>query len=124
LAHRGQYAFLLGAVGYFWCAALFLRAQGTPAPIFPTNRTVVNGLYRINRKPMYTSVLAVVFGQALFYQNRRVAEYGVFLFGCFHPFVVFYEERTLRASFDGEYEEFCRRLPRWIPRLSSASRRQ
>ena len=113
----GGWLFVVGVIGYFWCAALFVRAQGTPAPIFPTKSAVVSGLYRINRNPMYTSVLAVVFGQALFYQNRRVVAYGVFLAVCFHLFVVFYEERDLRARFDGEYEDFCCRVPRWIPRI-------
>jgi protein-S-isoprenylcysteine O-methyltransferase Ste14 len=119
----GGLLFVLGVIGYFWCAALFVRAQGTPAPILPTKSTVVRGPYRINRNPMYSSVLAVVFGQALIYSNPRVATYGVFLAVCFHLFVVFYEERDLRVRFDGEYEEFCRRVPRWIPRLNSSIRR-
>ncbi len=118
----GALLFVLGSIGYFWCAALFVRAQGTPAPIFPTKSAVVSGLYRINRNPMYCSVLAVVIGQALFYQSRRIAEYALFLAVCFHLFVVFYEERDLRVRFDGEYEEFCRRVPRWIPRLHGSSR--
>ena len=118
----GIVLFLLGAVGYVWCATLFVKAQGTPAPIFPTERAVVTGLYRINRNPMYTSVLAVVFGQAIFFRSGRVAWYGVFLFVCFHLFVVFYEERDLRARFNGEYEEFCRQVPRWLPRLHQLSR--
>ena len=113
----GGLPFALGVVGYFWCAMLFVRAQGTPAPIFPTKQSVVGGPYCINRNPMYTSVLAVVLGQALFYRNPRVAWYALFLFGCFHLFVVFYEERDLRRRFDGGYEEFCRRVPRWVPRL-------
>ena len=114
---------LVGAIGYVWCATLFVRAQGTPAPIFPTTQAVVGGLYRINRNPMYTSVLLVITGQALFYGDRRVAGYALFLFVCFHLFVLFYEERDLRARFDGEYEEFCLRVPRWIPRVTSSSRR-
>lgn len=109
----------LGAIGYFWCATLFVRAQGTPAPAFPTQETVVGGLYRINRNPMYTSVLAVVFGQAVLYRYRALAIYGAWLAVGFHLFVILYEEPTLRARFDGEYEEFCRRVPRWIPRLRS-----
>jgi protein-S-isoprenylcysteine O-methyltransferase Ste14 len=64
----GGLFFVLGVIGYFWCAALFVRAQGTPAPIFPTQATVVSGPYRINRNPMYCSVLAAVFGQAIFYK--------------------------------------------------------
>jgi protein-S-isoprenylcysteine O-methyltransferase Ste14 len=113
----GVALFVLGAIGYFWCATLFVKAQGTPAPVFPTKRAVVSGLYRINRNPMYTSVLAVVFGQAIFYQSARVAWYGVFLFAAMHLFVVFYEERDLRVRFDGEYEEFCRQVPRWRPKF-------
>jgi protein-S-isoprenylcysteine O-methyltransferase Ste14 len=119
----GTALFVLGALGYFWCAALFVRAQGTPAPIFPTQTTVAGGLYRINRNPMYTSVLAVVFGQGLRYQSLRVGEYGLFLFVCFHLFVVLYEERALRSRFNGDYEEFCRRVPRWIPRLRRPGRK-
>jgi protein-S-isoprenylcysteine O-methyltransferase Ste14 len=115
--------FVMGVIGYFWCAALFVRAQGTPAPIFPTKSPVVRGPYRVNRNPMYSSVLAVVFGQALFYSNQRVAAYGVFLAVCFHLFVVLYEERDLRLRFDGEYEEFCRRVPRWIPKPDILARR-
>jgi protein-S-isoprenylcysteine O-methyltransferase Ste14 len=119
----GGLLLVLGAIGYFWCAALFVKAQGTPAPIFPTERTVMSGPYRINRNPMYSSVLAVVFGQAVFYRQANVGVYGLFLAACFHSFVMFYEEPTLRAQFDGEYEEFCRRVPRWIPRVGVASRR-
>ena len=118
----GGLLFVLGVIGYFWCAALFVRVQGTPAPIFPTQSTVVSGPYRINRNPMYCSVLAAVFGQAIFYKYWVLAVYGAALAVGFHLFVVFYEERALRARFDGEYEEFCRRVPRWIPRLHSGIR--
>jgi protein-S-isoprenylcysteine O-methyltransferase Ste14 len=119
----GGLLFVLGVIGYFWCAALFVRAQGTPAPIFPTQATVVSGPYRVNRNPMYCSVLTAVFGQAIFYKYWLLAVYGAALAVGFHLFVVFYEERALPARFDGEYEEFCRRVPRWIPSLASGIRR-
>ena len=32
-------------------------------------------------------------------------------------FVIFYEEPALRGKFGGEYEEFCRNVPRFVPRL-------
>lgn len=119
----GGLLIVLGVIGYFWCASLFVRAQGTPAPIMPTKSAVASGPYRINRNPMYCSVLSAVFGQSVFYQNWRLARYGAFLAICFHVFVLLYEEPSLRARFDGEYEEFCRRVPRWIPRLRTATRR-
>lgn len=111
----GGLIFALGVIGYFWCATLFVKAQGTPAPIFPTQRAVVSGPYLINRNPMYTSVLAVILGQAAFHQSRTVAVYGAVVAVCFHLFVVLYEEQTLRLQFGAEYEAFCRRVPRWFP---------
>jgi protein-S-isoprenylcysteine O-methyltransferase Ste14 len=32
-------------------------------------------------------------------------------------FVRLYEEPTLRRVFGAEYEEYCRNVPRWIPRM-------
>jgi protein-S-isoprenylcysteine O-methyltransferase Ste14 len=32
-------------------------------------------------------------------------------------FVQLYEEPTLRRMFGAEYEEYCRNVPRWIPRM-------
>src|ERR1017187_3289462 len=90
----GGLFFVLGVIGYFWCAALFVRVQGTPAPIFPTQATVVSGPYRINRNPMYCSVLAAVFGQAIFYKYWLLAVYGAALAVGFHLFAVFYEARA------------------------------
>jgi hypothetical protein len=34
-----------------------------------------------------------------------------------HLFVVLYEEPTLRKKFGAEYEEYCRNVRRWWPRL-------
>jgi len=33
-----------------------------------------------------------------------------------HLFVIFYEEPHLRKTFGGAYEEYCKSVPRWIPR--------
>ena len=32
-------------------------------------------------------------------------------------FVQLYEEPTLRRMFGVEYEEYCRNVPRWLPRV-------
>lgn len=36
---------------------------------------------------------------------------------CVHLFVVFYEEPTLRKKFVSDYEEYCRNVRRWWPRV-------
>jgi protein-S-isoprenylcysteine O-methyltransferase Ste14 len=115
-------AFLLIGVGVaiylhtaFWGFAL--RGQGTPAPIAPPQRLVVEGLHHHVRNPMYIGVLLMVWGQALLFWSRALAEYVVFLWLAFHVFVRLYEEPALQKQFGDEYEAYRRRVPRWIPRL-------
>jgi protein-S-isoprenylcysteine O-methyltransferase Ste14 len=93
--------------------------RGTPAPIAPPSRLVVVGFYRYVRNPMYVGFFAgwvglwVVFGRASWValEVAAAAVVGVALF------VLLYEEPTLRRMFGADYEEYCRNVPRWVPRL-------
>lgn len=111
---------VLAAAGAVVLADSFLRfameGLGTPAPVAPTERLVVTGLYRHVRNPMYVAVIALILGQALLFGSRPLAVYGAAVWLCFHLFVLGYEEPTLRAAYGAEYDAFCRRVPRWIPR--------
>ena len=98
-------------------ARFALQGLGTPAPVLPTSRLVVTGLYRRVRNPMYLGVVTVVLGQGLLIGSARVLGYGIWLWLIFHLFVLGYEEPTLERSFGTEYDRFCRNVPRWIPRL-------
>jgi protein-S-isoprenylcysteine O-methyltransferase Ste14 len=93
--------------------------HGTPVPIAPPQRLVVVGFYQHVRNPMYVGFfvgwlgLWVIFGRA----NRAaitvafVAVVGVAFF------VRFYEEPTLQKMFAADYQEYCKNVPRWIPRI-------
>ena len=96
----------------------FARSLGTPAPIAPTQRLVVEGWYRFVRNPMYVAVLAIIFGQALLFWSPAVAIYGIIAFVTVHLFVVGYEEPTLRQQYPEAYREFTAHVPRWLPRLT------
>lgn len=98
-------------------ARFALRGRGTPAPILPTQRLVVSGLYRHVRNPMYVAVVSAIVGQGLLLGDLRVAIYGLLLWAVFHLFVVGYEEPTLRRTFGAEYDGFAANVPRWIPRI-------
>jgi protein-S-isoprenylcysteine O-methyltransferase Ste14 len=93
--------------------------RGTPAPFIPPQRLVVVGMYRHVRNPMYVGFAAgwiglwIVFGQA---STAVIAGVPAVALGV-HLFVVFYEEPTLRGKFGTDYEEYCRNVRRWWPRL-------
>ena len=94
-----------------------IQGLGTPAPIAPPRHLVVTGLYRYVRNPMYVAVVSLIFGQGLLFGSVRVLEYGLAAWLAFHLFVLLYEEPTLRRKFGAEYEEFCAKVRRWLPRL-------
>ncbi len=95
--------------------------HGTPAPIAPPKKLVVVGFYRYVRNPMYLGFLIgwiglwVVFGRA---NLAAVVVAGVLVLGV-PLFVLLYEEPKLRKLFGAEYEEYCRNVPRWVPRRSA-----
>jgi len=101
-------------------ARFALQGLGTPAPVFPTRTLVVTGLYRYVRNPMYVAVLSLVVGQGLFFGSLALLGYAAALWFAFHLFVLAYEEPKLRATYGAEYDRFCARVPRWIPRFSGS----
>ena len=93
--------------------------RGTPAPFAPPQRLVVVGFYRYVRNPMYVGFavgwigLWIVFGHASLMLIAAVAALTLAV----HLFVIFYEEPTLRGKFSADYENYCRNVRRWWPRL-------
>ena len=112
----------LGASIYLrclWDFAAFGRA--TPAPIDPPKRLVVRGLYRYIRNPMYVGVLTTILGWAVLFRSLPLVLYALAVGVVVHLFIVVYEEPHLRRVFGGDYEDYCSRTGRWLPRLRGRS---
>lgn len=109
---------LVGGVILLWSFWNFFRqGGGTPAPIDPPKELVATGFYRYVRNPMYVGVLALIFGHFLWFGYWNLLIYASVVFVAFHTFVTLYEEPTLKRKFGASYEEYLKRVPRWIPRL-------
>jgi hypothetical protein len=100
-----------------WSDALFVRVgRGTPASYDPPVVLVIRGPFRWVRNPMYVGAGLVVGGVAVWTQAVALAGYALLIIlGC-HLFLVFIEEPQLRARFGAPYGEYCRLVPRWLPR--------
>jgi protein-S-isoprenylcysteine O-methyltransferase Ste14 len=106
---------VIGLGIYAWCAADFtFVGGGTPAPIDPPRKLVLNGLYRYSRNPMYVGVLTVLLSEALFFESPRHLLYALCVFAAFEAFIVFYEEPHLRRQFGEAYIRYCSAVPRWV----------
>jgi len=113
--------FALGFALSFWCAMEFaLRGRGTPAPFDPPRRLVITGMYRWVRNPMYVGMAVMLIGEALLLPQiwREMAALIAVLSIVVTVVVVRKEEPDLRRMFGSDYEEYCRQVPRWIPRLT------
>ncbi len=107
-----------GAIVLLQAFARFVVERiGTPAPVAPTSKLVVGGLYRWVRNPMYVAVGAVIAGQALLLGRWELAAYLTAFCAAVAAFVHGYEEPTLRARYGAQYDAYRRAVPAWWPRL-------
>src|SRR3954451_13167917 len=105
-------------------ARFVIEGRGTPAPVAPTERLVVGGLYRYVRNPMYVAVAALIVGQALVLGRPGLLLYAVVFWLMTSAFARFYEEPVLRERYGPQYEQYRRAVPAWLPRRPLDRRRR
>jgi protein-S-isoprenylcysteine O-methyltransferase Ste14 len=118
-AAAGWLLIAAGVALYFACAfwGFAVRGRGTPLPLDPPKKLVVEGPYRIVRNPMYWSVAFVILGEAAVFHSVALVDLAAVFLVAVNLFVLFVEEPGLRAKFCAEYEEYCVQVPRWLPRI-------
>lgn len=73
----GALAIVAGVAALLEAFARFgLEGRGTPAPVAPTERLVVGGLYRFVRNPMYLAVGATIVGRGLWLRRPILPGYA------------------------------------------------
>jgi protein-S-isoprenylcysteine O-methyltransferase Ste14 len=114
----GLLCIALGLVLMVATIRLFVAVgKGTLDPWNPTQRLVVQGVYRHVRNPMISGVMSILLGEALMAASLP-------LLGWFLVFVVgnavyipLVEEPGLVKRFGDDYLAYKQNVPRWIPRL-------
>jgi protein-S-isoprenylcysteine O-methyltransferase Ste14 len=124
------FAFTILASVAGWCfilAGLFLfvhslrrfatEGEGTLAPWDPPRHLVIRGPYRFVRNPMISGVLLILIGEALVLQSPPHALWALTFFAINAVYIPLLEEPQLRHRFGAEYIEYCKHVPRLLPRL-------
>jgi protein-S-isoprenylcysteine O-methyltransferase Ste14 len=113
----GLVAGLVGLALALWTVRLFVtQGEGTPAPWDPPQKLVVAGPYRHVRNPMITSVLLMLFGEALIFQSSAIAGWLIVFFVINGVYFPLSEEKGLEARFGDDYRRYKQNVPRWLPR--------
>jgi len=93
------------------------EGQGTLAPWDPPRALVVRGPYRYVRNPMISGVLLVLLGESLVLHSAAHALWTLCFLGLNLLYIPLIEEPQLARRFGASYQEYCRHVPRVVPRL-------
>jgi protein-S-isoprenylcysteine O-methyltransferase Ste14 len=91
--------------------------KGTLAPWDPPRHLVIRGPYRYVRNPMISGVVFVLFGEALMLLSGPHVQWALIFLVINFIYIPLLEEHQLKARFGEEYIEYCRHVPRLLPRL-------
>jgi protein-S-isoprenylcysteine O-methyltransferase Ste14 len=85
-------------------------------------KLLTDGIYGRIRNPRYVELLTFILGVAAISNHLGM---WILLLAAVPAIelVVVLEERELRERFGAEFDEYCRRVPRWIPRSGKAGTR-
>ena len=93
--------------------------KGTLAPWNPTQKLVVRGVYRHVRNPMISGVNAILLGEAIMAASLPLLGWFLVFAIVNVIYIPLAEEPGLVKRFGEDYEQYCRNVPRWIPRLTA-----
>ena len=118
LQGAGLIALAAGLVLFVWSLRRFAgEGEGTLAPWDPPRRLVVRGPYRFVRNPMISGVLFVLSGEAMVLLSRPHAVWAAAFLAMNLIYIPMLEEPALRRRFGDSYRDYCRHVPRIVPRL-------
>jgi protein-S-isoprenylcysteine O-methyltransferase Ste14 len=109
---------LLGAWIIVHCSMdIIRRGGGTPAHLDPPKQLLIAGIYRHIRNPIYLGALIVQVGYIFWFGSALAILYAFLFFLAFHFLIIAVEEPILKSTFGADYEEYQKKVPRWVPRL-------
>ncbi|MDE0480263.1 MAG: isoprenylcysteine carboxylmethyltransferase family protein [Gammaproteobacteria bacterium] len=110
----GAILILLGLASAISAAGLFRKADTGIVPFSEATALVTSGAFRCSRNPMYLGMVLVLLGTALATGSAvGLLVAPVFMLIIQYRFILD-EERMMREVFGKEFEDYRRRVRRWI----------
>ena len=111
-----------GAALAIYCTILmFLYAKGTPLVTSAPQKLLTRNIFAVIRHPMMWSLFIVVLGEALTFGQYILFIWLIAMSRIIYLIVVNYEEPQLERRFGKDWEDYCQKVPRWLPRLKLRS---
>lgn len=103
-----------GFVLVLWALLSFHRAKTTPNPFGATTAIVSYGPYRLSRNPMYVAMAIMYIGFSIACSSWLALLLLPLALLAIHYGVIKREERYLSRKFGEPYDEYARRVRRWL----------
>jgi protein-S-isoprenylcysteine O-methyltransferase Ste14 len=107
---------LLGGALWLWATVVLVaRGRGTPLPLDPPVRLVVEGPYRWIRNPMHVGLVLFLVGVGLLFRSPAFLLYAAAIALLVWTYAGRVEEPALARRFGASYETYRARVPAWWP---------
>ena len=108
-----------GLVLYLWArltlGEMYDVSSSMGAQLYADHRLVTNGPFAVVRHPMYLGIILASVGGLLIYRTWTLLFTTVSFLGL--VLRARREEQALAAEFGEQWEEYCQRVPGWVPRI-------
>lgn len=98
-----------------WAMLQFRLANTQLLPNSPTNNALVStGIFGITRNPMYLAMTVFALGGALWFGRIPMLLAPVLMFAVANWVFIPFEETKMRRQFGDAFDDYCKRVRRWI----------
>ncbi|GGB64636.1 methyltransferase family protein [Blastomonas aquatica] len=109
------FALMMAGIAVLIVSLGMFRAYGeNPEPWTPSQAIIARGPYRHSRNPMYLAMVVIHIGYAIWDASAGVLLFVPFAFIAIDRAVIAKEEKYLTQRFGKPYQDYCRRVRRWL----------
>ena len=101
---------------------LIMKGKGTTGFSEPTKNLITFAPYRIVRNPMMEGQYIFFVGIGFLFNIITIFLILLILIITVHIFTVFVEEPKLKKRFGQEWVNYCKNVPRWIPKFKKTKK--
>jgi protein-S-isoprenylcysteine O-methyltransferase Ste14 len=105
---------VLGAATTLGAAGYFRRVETNIVTFDDPTKLVTKGLFRLTRNPMYLGFAFVLFGAGVALGGGHALIFPFIFVAAAQFWYIPFEERAMSRTFGEAYEDYRRRVPRWL----------
>jgi protein-S-isoprenylcysteine O-methyltransferase Ste14 len=109
---------VLGVIYGFWSIySQLTRASGTPLPMMPTQKLLIDGPFKQCRNPMTFGTITAYLGVGILIGSVSSIVFVLIIGALLLTYLKKFEERELEIRFGQEYVAYKKNTPMFLPRI-------